>query len=104
MIRIGVASGPYADIISFAGDLAAKEGIQFNVAEFSNYTVPNARPHRLELRRSSPLRTASVCRVRGKRCVKLAPYWIRGPSRKLDFNILMSWRHEAHVSSHMSKS
>jgi len=42
VIRIGVTAGPYADILRFAGDLAAKEGIELKITEFTDYTVPNA--------------------------------------------------------------
>ena len=42
IVRIGVTAGPYADILRFAGDLAAKEGIQLKITEFTDYTVPNA--------------------------------------------------------------
>jgi D-methionine transport system substrate-binding protein len=41
-IRIGVTAGPYADILRFAGELAAKEGIDLKITEFTDYTVPNA--------------------------------------------------------------
>jgi D-methionine transport system substrate-binding protein len=41
-IRIGVTAGPYADILRYAGELAAKEGIDLKITEFTDYTVPNA--------------------------------------------------------------
>ena len=42
VIRIGVTAGPCADILRFAGELAAKEGIELKITEFTDYTVPNA--------------------------------------------------------------
>ncbi|HEY0329582.1 MAG TPA: MetQ/NlpA family ABC transporter substrate-binding protein [Rhodopseudomonas sp.] len=42
LIRIGVTAGPYADILRYAGELAAKQGIQLKIVEFTDYTVPNA--------------------------------------------------------------
>jgi len=41
-VKIGVSVGPYGEIVKFAGDLAAKEGIILKVVEFSDYTLPNA--------------------------------------------------------------
>ncbi|MBV5335512.1 methionine ABC transporter substrate-binding protein, partial [bacterium] len=38
---VGVSAGPYGDILKFAGDIAAKEGIAVKVVEFSDYTLPN---------------------------------------------------------------
>ncbi|WP_142846141.1 MetQ/NlpA family ABC transporter substrate-binding protein [Telmatospirillum sp. J64-1] len=40
-LKVGVSAGPYGDIMKFAGDLAAKEGINVQVIEFSDYTLPN---------------------------------------------------------------
>ncbi|MBR1221703.1 MetQ/NlpA family ABC transporter substrate-binding protein [Bradyrhizobium sp. U87765 SZCCT0131] len=42
LIRIGVTAGPYADILRYAGTLAAKEGIELRITEFTDYTQPNA--------------------------------------------------------------
>ncbi|MDR3467912.1 MAG: MetQ/NlpA family ABC transporter substrate-binding protein [Xanthobacteraceae bacterium] len=42
VIRIGTTAGPYAEILRYAGDLAAKEGIELKITEFTDYTVPNA--------------------------------------------------------------
>ena len=42
VIRIGVTAGPYADILRYAGTLAAKEGIELKITEFTDYTQPNA--------------------------------------------------------------
>jgi D-methionine transport system substrate-binding protein len=42
VIRIGVTAGPYAEILRYAGDLAAKQGIELKITEFTDYTVPNA--------------------------------------------------------------
>jgi D-methionine transport system substrate-binding protein len=41
-IRIGVTAGPYADILRYAGELAAKEGIDLKITAFTDYPVPNA--------------------------------------------------------------
>uniref|UniRef100_Q07LR9 NLPA lipoprotein n=1 Tax=Rhodopseudomonas palustris (strain BisA53) TaxID=316055 RepID=Q07LR9_RHOP5 len=42
LIRIGVTAGPYAEILRYAGDLAAKQGIELKITEFTDYTIPNA--------------------------------------------------------------
>ncbi|UTD26236.1 MetQ/NlpA family ABC transporter substrate-binding protein [Bradyrhizobium sp. WD16] len=42
VIRIGTTAGPYAEILRYAGQLAAKEGIELKITEFTDYTVPNA--------------------------------------------------------------
>ncbi|ABE40446.1 NLPA lipoprotein [Rhodopseudomonas palustris BisB5] len=42
VIRIGTTAGPYAEILRYAGDLAAKQGIELKITEFTDYTVPNA--------------------------------------------------------------
>jgi D-methionine transport system substrate-binding protein len=42
VIRIGVTAGPYAEILRYAGDLAAKQGIELKITEFTDYTIPNA--------------------------------------------------------------
>ncbi|HRJ60468.1 MAG TPA: MetQ/NlpA family ABC transporter substrate-binding protein [Azospirillaceae bacterium] len=41
-LKVGVSAGPYGDVLKFAGDIAAKEGIQVKVIEFTDYTLPNA--------------------------------------------------------------
>lgn len=40
-LKVGVSAGPYGDILKFAGDIAAKEGINIQIVEFSDYTLPN---------------------------------------------------------------
>lgn len=42
VIRIGTTAGPYAEILKYAGELSAKEGIALKITEFTDYTVPNA--------------------------------------------------------------
>jgi D-methionine transport system substrate-binding protein len=42
VVRIGTTAGPYAEILRYAGDLAAKQGIDVKITEFTDYTVPNA--------------------------------------------------------------
>ncbi len=42
VVRIGTTAGPYAEILRYAGELAAKEGIELKITEFTDYTVPNA--------------------------------------------------------------
>lgn len=41
-LKAGVSAGPYGDILKFAADIAAKEGIEVKVIEFSDWTLPNA--------------------------------------------------------------
>lgn len=41
-LKVGVSSGPYGEILQYAADIAAKEGIEVKVVEFSDYTMPNA--------------------------------------------------------------
>jgi D-methionine transport system substrate-binding protein len=41
VIRIGTTAGPYAEILRYAGDLAARQGIELKITEFTDYTVPN---------------------------------------------------------------
>ena len=36
-----MSAGPYADILRFAADLAAKQGIKAQVIEFTDWTLPN---------------------------------------------------------------
>jgi D-methionine transport system substrate-binding protein len=40
-LKVGVSAGPYGDILRFAGDIAEKEGINVEIVEFSDYTLPN---------------------------------------------------------------
>jgi D-methionine transport system substrate-binding protein len=40
-LKVGVSAGPYGDVLKFAGELAAKEGIEVKVVEFADYTLPN---------------------------------------------------------------
>jgi D-methionine transport system substrate-binding protein len=40
-LKVGVSAGPYADILRFAADLAAKEGITAQIVEFTDWTLPN---------------------------------------------------------------
>lgn len=42
VVRIGTTAGPYAEILRYAGDIAAKQGIDLKITEFTDYTVPNA--------------------------------------------------------------
>lgn len=41
-LTVGVSAGPYGDVLRFAADLAAKEGLTVKVVEFTDYTLPNA--------------------------------------------------------------
>jgi D-methionine transport system substrate-binding protein len=41
-IRIGVTPGPHAQILEFVKPLAAKQGLDLKITEFSDYVVPNA--------------------------------------------------------------
>jgi D-methionine transport system substrate-binding protein len=40
-LKVGVSAGPYADILRYAADLAAKEGIKAQIIEFTDWTLPN---------------------------------------------------------------
>lgn len=40
-LRIGVSAGPYGEILEETAKLAAKEGIQAEVIEFTDWTLPN---------------------------------------------------------------
>ncbi len=40
-LRVGSMSGPYAEIMEFAADLSAKQGLPIKVVEFTDYAVPN---------------------------------------------------------------
>jgi D-methionine transport system substrate-binding protein len=41
-LRIGVSAGPYGEILTFAAGLAAKEGLEIKIIEFSDYNMPDA--------------------------------------------------------------
>jgi D-methionine transport system substrate-binding protein len=41
-LRVGVSSGPYAEILRVAAELAKKDGIDARIIEFSDWTLPNA--------------------------------------------------------------
>ena len=41
-LKIGVSAGPYGEILTFAAELAAKEGIEVKIIEFSDYNTPDA--------------------------------------------------------------
>ena len=42
VLRVGVSTGPYAEILRYASELAAKDGLDVRVIEFSDWTLPNA--------------------------------------------------------------
>jgi D-methionine transport system substrate-binding protein len=42
VLRVGVSAGPYAEILHFSAELAAKQGLNVKVIEFSDWTLPNA--------------------------------------------------------------
>lgn len=42
ILRVGVSAGPYAEILRYASELAAKEGLEVRVIEFTDWTLPNA--------------------------------------------------------------
>ncbi len=41
IIRIGVTPGPHAQILEFVKPIAAKQGLDLKITEFSDYVVPN---------------------------------------------------------------
>lgn len=41
-LKIGVSSGPYAEILEYTANLSKKEDIEVKVIEFTDYTLPNA--------------------------------------------------------------
>ena len=41
-LKVGVSAGPYGEILTFAAGLAAKEGIEIKIVEFSDYNTPDA--------------------------------------------------------------
>ncbi len=41
-LKVGVSAGPYGEILSFAAALAAKEGLEVKIVEFSDYNAPDA--------------------------------------------------------------
>jgi D-methionine transport system substrate-binding protein len=40
-LKVGVSAGPYGDILRFAADLAKKDGIDAQIIEFTDWTLPN---------------------------------------------------------------
>jgi len=40
-LRVGSTVGPYAEIMDFAAGLAAKQGLEVKVVEFTDYALPN---------------------------------------------------------------
>lgn len=52
-IRIGVTPGPHAQILEFVKPLAARQGLDLKITEFSDYVVPNAALHAGELEANS---------------------------------------------------
>lgn len=41
-LKVGVSAGPYGEILEYAGKIAAKEGLEVKVVEFTDWTMPNA--------------------------------------------------------------
>ncbi|WP_245986828.1 MetQ/NlpA family ABC transporter substrate-binding protein [Azospirillum thermophilum] len=41
-LKLGVSAGPYGEILEFTAKLAAKEGIEAKVIEFTDWNMPNA--------------------------------------------------------------
>ena len=41
-LKVGVSAGPYGEILTYAAEIAKKDGIEIKVIEFSDYTMPNA--------------------------------------------------------------
>jgi D-methionine transport system substrate-binding protein len=41
-LKVGLSAGPYTDVSKFAADLAKKQGLEVEVIEFTDYTIPNA--------------------------------------------------------------
>ena len=41
-LKVGVSAGPYGEILTFAAGLAAKEGLEVKIIEFSDYNTPDA--------------------------------------------------------------
>lgn len=41
-LKIGVSAGPYGEILDFAAKIAAKEGLEIRLVEFSDYNMPDA--------------------------------------------------------------
>jgi D-methionine transport system substrate-binding protein len=52
-IRIGVTPGPHAQILEFVKPIAAKQGLDLKIIEFSDYVVPNQALHAGELEANS---------------------------------------------------
>ncbi|MEI6559978.1 MAG: MetQ/NlpA family ABC transporter substrate-binding protein [Rhodospirillaceae bacterium] len=41
-LKVGVSAGPYGEILTFAAGIAAKEGLEIKIVEFSDYNTPDA--------------------------------------------------------------
>lgn len=41
-LKIGVSAGPYGEILEYAAAIAAKEGLEVKVIEFTDWNMPNA--------------------------------------------------------------
>jgi D-methionine transport system substrate-binding protein len=41
-LRVGVSAGPYGEILDYAGKIAAQDGLEVKVIEFTDWTMPNA--------------------------------------------------------------
>lgn len=41
-LKIGVSAGPYGEILEFTAKIAAKEGLEASVVEFTDWNMPNA--------------------------------------------------------------
>lgn len=41
-LKVGVSAGPYGEILHFAAGIAAKEGLEIKIIEFSDYNMPDA--------------------------------------------------------------
>jgi D-methionine transport system substrate-binding protein len=42
VLRVGVSAGPYAEVLRFAAEQAAKQELDVKVIEFTDWTLPNA--------------------------------------------------------------
>lgn len=41
-LKVGVSAGPYGEILEYAAEIAAREGLSVKVIEFTDWTIPNA--------------------------------------------------------------
>ena len=41
-LKVGVSAGPYGEILAVAAGIAAKEGLEIKIIEFSDYNTPDA--------------------------------------------------------------